>query len=222
MKMIDHSPVVSRRRLLRVGAALVPLVALPALGSGVAHAAEAPEALIEKLGKELIANIRSDKAIQGGDIAKLSELVDRLVMPHVNFQRMTSLAAGRWWRQASPEQRDALMTEFRTLLLRTYAGALAAVDDQTIRMRPTRGVTDTADVIVRSEIVQPRGEPIQLDYRMQKTENGWKIYDVNVLGVWLVETYRTQFNQEAAKSGVDGLIKSLAEKNRSSQAGKRS
>jgi phospholipid transport system substrate-binding protein len=218
----DHRPVGPRRRLLRFGVAALPLATLLVPGQRAAHAAETPEALIERLGKELIANIRSDKAIQGGDIARLSELVDRLVMPHVNFQRMTALAAGRWWRQASPEQQAALMTEFRTLLLRTYSGALAAVDDQTIRMRPTRGVTDSADMIVRSEIVQPRGEPIQLDYRMQKTDIGWKIYDVNVLGVWLVETYRTQFNQEAAKSGVEGLIRSLAEKNRSSQAGKRS
>ncbi len=220
--MIRTDTTGARRRLLRLTLAFVPAgLALGLATSGV-RAAESPEALIEKLGKELIASIRGDKAIQSGDIAKLSALVDRLVMPHVNFQRMTSLAAGRWWRQATPEQQTALMNEFRTLLLRTYSGALAAVDDQTIRMKPTRGAADASDLIVRSEIVQPRGEPIQLDYRMQKTDSGWKIYDVNVLGVWLVETYRTQFNQEAAKSGVDGLIRSLAEKNRSSGSASRS
>src|SRR5690606_4079410 len=137
-------------------------------------------------------------------------------------QRMAALAAGRWWRQASPEQQKQLMDEFRVMLLRSYSGALAAVDDQSIRMRPLRAADDATDVIVGSALVQPRGEPIQLDYRMQKLENAWKIYDVNVLGVWLIETYRTQFNQEAARTGVEGLIRSLADKNREFVAGKKS
>ena len=196
---------------------LFALAAQPAVAS-----AEAPQALIERIGTEMLDRIKADPAVKSGDFDKLSSLVDELVMPHVNFQRMTSLAAGRWWRQATPEQQKQLMEEFRIMLLRTYSGALAAVDDQTIRMRPLRAADDATDVIVRSEIVQPRGEPIQLDYRMQKLENAWKIYDVNVLGVWLIETYRTQFNQEAARGGVDGLIRSLADKNREFVAGKKS
>jgi len=199
-----------------VATALAGFGAAPALASGT------PDALIQKLGTEMIERIKADKAIQGGDFDKLSALVDELVMPHVNFQRMTALAAGRWWRQATPEQQQQLMTEFRTMLLRTYSGALAAVEDQSIRMKPMRAAADASDVIVRSEIVQPRGEPIQLDYRMHKVDAAWKIYDVNVLGVWLVETYRTQFGQEASRSGVDGLIKSLADKNREFAPGKKS
>jgi len=193
------------------------LMLLPA-----AHAAEAPDALVERLSTEMIAVIQKDPDRQAGNLARMSQVVDEILMPHVNFQRMTALAAGRWWRQASPEQQKQLMDEFRVMLLRSYSGALAAVDDQSIRMRPLRAADDATDVIVGSALVQPRGEPIQLDYRMQKLENAWKIYDVNVLGVWLIETYRTQFNQEAARTGVEGLIRSLADKNREFVAGKKS
>lgn len=195
---------------------LLAILAATAFGAGAspALASGTPDALIQKVGTEMIERIKADKAIQGGDFQKLSALVDELVMPHVNFQRMTALAAGRWWRQATPEQQKQLMDEFRIMLLRTYSGALASVEDQSIRMKPMRAAADATDVIVRSEIVQPRGEPIQLDYRLHKVDSDWKIYDVNVLGVWLVETYRTQFGQEASRAGVDGLIKSLADKNR--------
>ena len=196
------------RRIFALLAALV--VAAFGFAAGPAASEERPEVLIER--------IKADPAIRGGDVRKLSALADELVMPHVNFQRMTSLAAGRWWRQATPEQQARLMDEFRAMLLRTYAGALASVDDQTIRMKPMRAGADAGDVIVRSEIVQPRGEPIQLDYRMQRIDGVWKIYDVSVLGAWLVETYRTQFGQEATRSGVEGLIKSLADKNRQSDS----
>lgn len=181
--------------------------------------AESPQALIERIGNEALERIKADPAVRAGDTEKLSALVDELVMPHVNFERMTALAAGRWWRQATPEQRKQLMEEFRAMLLRTYAGALNAVDDQTIRMKPLRAAADATDVIVRSEIVQRGSEPIQLDYRMQKIGDSWKIYDVNVLGMWLIETYRTQFAQEASRSGVDGLIRSLAEMNRQGGTG---
>lgn len=195
---------------------LLAILAATAFGAGAspAVASGTPDALIQKVGTEMIERIKADKAIQGGDFQKLSALVDELVMPHVNFQRMTALAAGRWWRQATPEQQKQLMDEFRIMLLRTYSGALASVEDQSIRMKPMRAAADATDVIVRSEIVQPRGEPIQLDYRMMKAADGWKIYDVNVLGVWLVETYRTQFAQEVSAGGIEGLIKSLSEKNR--------
>jgi phospholipid transport system substrate-binding protein len=203
---------------------LLAILAATAFGLGASPAAASgtPDALIEKVGTELIDRIKADKAIQGGDFEKLSALVDELVMPHVNFQRMTSLAAGRWWRQATPEQQKQLMDEFRIMLLRTYSGALASVEDQRIRMKPMRAAADATDVIVRSEIVQPRGEPIQLDYRLHRIDSAWKIYDVNVLGVWLVETYRTQFGQEASRGGVEGLIKSLVDKNRQFDSSKKS
>ncbi len=175
---------------------------------------EAPQEIIERLATEILDRIKNDPQLRSGNEQKLSALVDEVLMPHVNFQRMTALSVGRWWRDASPEQKKQLMDEFRELLLRTYSGAVSSVNNQSVRMRPMRADPDATDVIVRSEILQPGAEPVQVDYRMQKTADGWKIYDVNVLGIWLVETYRTQFNQEASRTGVDGLIKSLADKNR--------
>ena len=185
-------------------------------------AAEAPDALIRRLSVDILERIKSDKDLQAGDFKKLSDLVDATVMPHVDFQRMTALAVGRNWRSATPEQQKQLMTEFRVLLLRTYSGALSSVKDQSVRMKPLRADPADSEVVVRSEVVQPRGEPIQLDYRLQKSGDAWKIYDVNVLGVWLVETYRNQFAQEVSAKGIDCLIKSLVDKNRSFETPKKS
>ena len=201
---------------LMASVALLVSVAAPAI------AQESPDALIRRLSTEVLDRIRSDKDLQAGDFKKLSDLVDATVMPHVNFQRMTALSVWRNWRSASPEQQKQLMNEFRVLLLRTYSGALSSVKDQSIRMKPLRADAADTEVIVRSEVAQPRGEPIQLDYRMEKASDGWKIYDVNVLGVWLVETYRGQFAQEVGARGIDGLIKSLVDKNRSFEAPKKS
>ncbi len=189
------------------------LLVVPAVNTAAA-AAEPPDKLIERLSNEILDRIRADAALQAGDRKKLDDLVDNTVMPHVDFRRMTALSVGRNWRAATPEQQKQLMDEFRALLIRTYAGALSSVADQKVRMRPLRANPQDTDVIVRSEVVQPRGEPIQLDYRMAKAADGWKIYDVNVLGVWLVETYRTQFAQEVSAGGIEGLIRSLSEKNK--------
>ncbi len=193
------------------------LLAMP-----VARAAEAPDRLIERVSNEVLDRIRSDAALKAGDARKLDALIDSTVMPHVEFRRMTALAVGRNWRNASPDQQAQLMTEFRALLVRTYSGALASVGDQKVRMKPLRATPQDVDVIVRSEVLQPRGEPVQLDYRMMKAAEGWKIYDVNVLGVWLVETYRTQFAQEVSAGGIEGLLRSLSEKNRQSPAAAKS
>ncbi len=189
-----------------------------------AHAqAVAPDEFIKKVSVEVLDQIRGDKEIQSGNQRRISEFVDKTVMPQINFERMTSLAVGRAWREATPEQRGKLMAEFRTLLLRTYSGALGSVRDEQVRMKPFRGNANESDVIVRSEVVGSRGEPIQLDYRVEKNGSGWKIYDLNVLGVWLVETYRSQFGPEINAKGLDGLIQSLAEKNRAfDQAAKKS
>lgn len=195
----------------RLLALMLPLVLLMPLARA---SAEAPDALIRRLSVDIIERIKVDKDLQAGDFRKLSDFVDATVMPHVDFQRMTALAVGRNWRSATPEQQKQLMTEFRALLLRTYAGALSSVKDQSVRVKPLRADPSDTEVIVRSEVMQPRGEPIQLDYRLQKSGDAWKIYDVNVLGVWLVETYRNQFAQEVSARGIDGLIRSLVEKNR--------
>jgi phospholipid transport system substrate-binding protein len=182
---------------------------------------EAPDALVKRISADVLATIKSDAAIQAGDVNRIVALVDSKIMPNVNFTRMTSSVVGRYWRQATPEQQKQLQEEFKTLLVRTYSGALGEVKDQTLSFRPMRSKPEDTEVVVRSE-VRGKGEPIQLDYRMEKTANGWKIYDLNVLGVWLVETYRTQFAQEIGSKGIDGLIASLAQRNKSSATAKTS
>jgi phospholipid transport system substrate-binding protein len=195
-------------------ATAVSLSAVLVMNSAGAQAVQAPDELVKKLSIDVLEKIRTDKDIQDGNFKKLSDFVDSTVMPNVNFERMTALSVGRTWRQATPEQQKKLMVEFRALLLRTYASALGEVKDETIRMKPLRADPADSEVIVRSEIVRKRGEPIQLDYRLEKAATGWKIYDVNVVGVWLVESYRNQFSQEINAKGLDSLIASLTEKNK--------
>ncbi|WP_439518270.1 MlaC/ttg2D family ABC transporter substrate-binding protein [Hydrogenophaga sp.] len=187
-------------------------VSLPALAND-----EAPDALVKRVSAEVLAAIKADPAIQAGDVNRIMGLVDTKIMPNVNFTRMTASAVGRYWRQATPEQQKQLQDEFKTLLVRTYSGALGEVKDQTVTYRPMRSKPEDTEVVVRSE-VRGKGDPIQLDYRMEKTPSGWKIYDLNVLGVWLVETYRTQFAQEIGAKGIDGLIASLVQRNKSNTA----
>ena len=184
-----------------------------ALALGAAHAQAAPDALIKQVSTEVIDTVKADKAIQAGDVGKIISLVDTKVMPHVNFQRMTASAVGRHWRSATPEQQKRLQDEFKILIVRTYAGALTQVKDQTVQLRPMRAGADDNEVVVRTE-VKGKGEPIQLDYRLEKGGSGWKIYDVNVLGVWLVDQYKSSFAQEIGTGGVDGLIAKLAERNK--------
>lgn len=186
----------------------------------LAHAVEeSPDALIQRLSEEVMASIKSDKALQSGETARIMAVVDSKIMPNVDFKRMTASAVGPTWRQATPEQQKRLQDEFKTLLVRTYSGALEQVNDQVISVKPQRAAATDTEVVVRTE-VRGRGDPIQLDYRMEKTASGWKIYNLNVLGVWLVETYRSQFAQEISAKGVDGLIATLAERNRSNAAKK--
>ena len=177
-------------------------------------AEEGPDALIKRVSSEVLDAIKADKSVQAGEMSKVIALVDSKVMPNVNFVRMTASAVGRNWRQATPEQKKRLQEEFKTLLIRTYSGALSQVKDQTLSVKPLRAAPADNEVVVRTEVLG-RGEPVQLDYRMEKTATGWKIYDLNVLGVWLVETYRTQFAQEISAKGVDGLIASLVQRNKS-------
>ena len=185
-----------------------------------AQAQAAPEAQIQRMSTEVLDAVKADKAIQSGDVGRIGALVDAKVMPNVNFQRMTASAVGRYWRQATPEQQKRLQDEFKQLLLRTYSGALTQVREQTtMQLRPTRSAADAAEVVVRTE-VRGSGDPIQLDYRMEKSTGGWKIYDVNVLGVWLVENYRNSFAQEIGANGIDGLIGKLAEKNKAAAGNK--
>jgi phospholipid transport system substrate-binding protein len=203
----------TKRLMLRL------VVSIAALGPMASFAADssAPDQLIRQLSIETLDAVKSDKAIQGGDTSKVMALVNEKVMPHVDFQRITATAVGRFWRQATPEQKQRLQDEFKTLLVRTYAGALTQVKDQTIAMKPMRAAPEDTEVIVRTEI-RGKGDPIQLDYRLEKAADGWKIYDVNVLGVWLVEQYRNSFSQEIGANGIDGLIAKLSEKNKGAPA----
>ena len=210
----------NRRELGRAALAAGTVYAL-GLPLAALAADETPDALIKRLSVDVLNTVRADKAIQAGDIDKVIALVDKTVMPNVNFRRMTAAAVGPGWRQATPEQQKRLQDEFKVLLVRTYAGALAQVSDQTVRIKPMRAAADDKDVLVRTEIVG-KGDPIQLDYRLEKTPGegaGWKIYNLNVLGVWLVETYRSQFAQEINAKGIDGLIDTLVARNKSN-AGK--
>ena len=178
----------------------------------------APDALIKDVSSGVLDAVKSDKTIQAGDIRKVTALVDQKVMPYVDFQRMTSSAVGRYWRQATPDQQKRLQDEFKKLLVRTYSGALSQVSsEQTVELKPMRSTPSDSEVIVRTEI-RGKGDPIQLDYRLEKSASGWKIYDVNVLGVWLVENYRNSFAQEIGANGFDGLISKLAERNKASAA----
>jgi phospholipid transport system substrate-binding protein len=191
------------------------MAALLGLAAASAHAqaVKPPDDLIKEVSIDVLDAVKSDQAVQAGDVQRVIALVDAKVMPYVNFQRMTSLAVGRYWRMASPEQKQRLQDEFKILLVRTYSGALAQVKDQTVQLRPMRSTPDATDVVVRTE-VRGRGDPIQLDYRLEKSDTGWKIYDVNVLGVWLVENYRNSFAQEIGANGIDGLIAKLAGRNK--------
>ncbi len=177
---------------------------------------EAPDALVKRLTNDVLEIIKADRSIKTGDLAKIRALVDAKVMPNVNFERMTAAAVGPGWRQATPEQRKQLETEFKNLLVGTYAGALDQISDQTVAVRPYRGAADDKEVLIRTEI-KGNGDPVQLDYRLEKTPGevgGWKIININVMGVWLVETYRTQFAQEINSHGIDGLIAALAARNK--------
>jgi phospholipid transport system substrate-binding protein len=212
--------ILNRRYFTHFCAAALSLAAL--LAVPVARAAdEAPDEMIRRLSNEVLNNIKADKDVQSGDVRKIVAFVDAKIMPSVNFSRMTASAVGRNWRQATPEQQKRLQDEFKNMLVRTYAGALSQVKDQTISVKPLRAAPGDTEVIVRTEVIG-RGDPIQLDYRMEKSEAGWKIYDLNVLGVWMVETYRTQFAQEISARGIDGLIATLAQRNKNGAAEKKS
>ena len=173
-----------------------------------------PDALARSVTDEVLAVLRADKDIQAGNRKKVVDLVETKVLPHFNFVRMTQLAVGRHWREASPEQRKLLVNEFRTLLVQTYAATLTAYRDQSIEYRPLRIQPEDTDVVVRSLINQPGGKPVTVDYRMQKGDNGWKVYDVVVGDLSLVQSYRGSFNTEVQKGGIDGLVKALTEKNK--------
>jgi phospholipid transport system substrate-binding protein len=180
-----------------------------------AVAEEAPDALVKRVSMEVVDAAKADKDIQSGNKKRISALVQAKILPYVDFQRMTSLAAGQHWRSATPGQQKQLIEQFRNLLVFTYSGAIASIKDQKLQFDPMRsdpGATDGVEV--HSKVLQTRGETIELDYRLEKQATGWKIYDMNIMGAWLVETYKGNFATEISKGGIDGLIKALADRNK--------
>lgn len=198
------------RSLLFAVLAIVGSSGLPLYAQGMV----APDVLAKSVTDEVITILRSDKDINAGNPAKVMDLIETKVLPHFNFTRMTRLAVGKNWRKANPQQRGVLVEEFRVLLVRTYATAFTSYRDQTITYRPLRMRPEDDDVVVKSQVVQSGRPPVAVNYNMEKTSNGWKVYDVTIEGVSLVQNYRSTFNGEVQRAGIDGLIKALDSKNR--------
>lgn len=191
-----------------------------ATGSVALAQEAAPDALVKTVTDDVLKAVRQDKDIQNGNTQKTIALVQTKVLPYFNFNRMTSLAVGRDWNKATPKQKEQLAQQFQELLVRTYSNALSSYRDQTVRYKPFKMNPGDTDVLVRTEVVQPGGRPIQLDYSLEKTDKGWKVYDVVVAGVSLVTNYRDSFAQEVRSGGIDGLIQALASKNKALDSGK--
>ena len=198
---------------------LATLTAVLALGAAQAQELMPPDVLVKNVTLEVVDLIAKDKEIRGGNRAKLIGLINDKVLPHFNFTSMAALAMGQSWNKATPEQKKRVTEEFKTLLVRTYASALAAYSDQKFDFRPLRARPGDTDVTVNVRVLQPGTQPVPIDYSMEKTASGWKVYDVMVGGVSLVANYRTEFNNVVRESGIDGLVKNLAAKNRSLDAG---
>jgi phospholipid transport system substrate-binding protein len=193
--------------LRRLGVMLLVLVAVPAL------AQEAPDALVKRVAQEALSIIKTDPKVQAGDQAHIRDLIEAKIAPHFDMDRMTALAAGRAYRQATPEQKKRLADEFKSLLIRTYSNALNQYRDQTLQYEPLRADPNATEVTVRTQVIRPGQTPVSIDYSMEKTPSGWKAYDVIVGGVSLVTNYRDEFTQQVREGGIDGLIKALAAKN---------
>ena len=178
-----------------------------------------PDTLVKTVTQQVMDQIKGDKSIQSGDINKITQLVNEKILPYTDFRRTTQLAMGRNWRTATPEQQQQVIEQFKALLIRTYSGALAQVRDQQIQYKPFRANPDDTDVVVRSTVLN-NGQPIELDYRPYKTPQGWRVYDINVLGAWLIQAYQQQFQEKIQQGGVDGLIQFLTQRNQQLASGK--
>jgi phospholipid transport system substrate-binding protein len=172
-----------------------------------------PDALIKSVVSDVMASVKSDPEIQKGNIPRIVDLVEKKIVPYTDMRRTTEMAMGPNWKKASPEQQAQLVSEFKNLLIRTYSGALSQLRDQTIQFKPLRAAPDDKEVVVKTVVIG-RGDPVPLDYRLEKTSTGWKVYDMNIMGVWLVEAYRNQFANQISQNGVDGLVKFLQDRNK--------
>jgi len=197
---------------------LKTLLAATALAFGLFSAAlaqEAPDVLVKRVTAEVMETVKSDKEIKAGNRQRIQSVVETKILPHLDLERGTALTMGRHWRAASQQQRQKLIEEFRALLMYTYSGAMSQIGDQKLEFMPLRDDPEDGEVVVRFQVKQTRtGDPVQVAYRLHKTQDGWKVYDVNVLGAWMSETYKASFSEEIARSGIDGLIRTLEEKNK--------
>jgi phospholipid transport system substrate-binding protein len=197
--------------------AVLAVLSLASLGPSFASAqAEAPDALVKRVSSDVLDAVKADPSIQAGDVSKIVALVDAKILPVFDFERMTASAAGPRWRDATPEQKKGLQEQFKILLIRVYSGALAQARDRAIELKPLRDALTEPTVVVRTQVTG-RGDPVELDFRLARADTTWKIYDMNVGGVWLVDNYRSTFSQEIAAGGFDGLIAKLSEKNKAAR-----
>jgi len=185
------------------------------LGPALAQAPDqsTPDALIKTVVSDVMTSVKADPEIQKGNIPRVVDLVDKKIVPYTDMKRTTEMAMGPNWKKATPEQQGQLVAEFTTLLIRTYSGALSQLRDQTVQFKPLRAAPDDKDVVVKT-VVLGRGDPVALDYRLEKTPYGWKVYDMNIMGVWLIEAYRNQFSNQISQNGIEGLVKFLQERNK--------
>jgi phospholipid transport system substrate-binding protein len=172
-----------------------------------------PDGLIKAVVSDVMASVKSDPEIQKGNIPRVVDLVEKKIVPYTDMRRTTEMAMGPNWKKATPEQQAQLVSEFKNLLIRTYSGALSQLRDQTIQFKPLRAAPDDKEVVVKTVVIG-RGDPVPLDYRLEKTANGWRVYDMNIMGVWLVEAYRNQFANQISQNGVEGLVKFLQDRNK--------
>jgi len=185
------------------------------VGTALAQAPDqsTPDGLIKTVVSDVMTSVKSDPEIQKGNIPRIVDLVEKKIVPYTDMRRTTEMAMGPNWKKASPEQQTQLVSEFKSLLIRTYSGALSQLRDQTVQFKALRAAPDDKEVVVKT-VVLGRGDPVPLDYRLEQTANGWKVYDMNIMGVWLVEAYRNQFANQISQNGIEGLIKFLQERNK--------
>jgi len=220
MTGINRGHMKSQKTIQKYCAALLSSMVLFA-GSISAQAVDqsTPDGLIKTVVSDVMASVKSDPEIQKGNIPRIVDLVEKKIVPYTDMRRTTEMAMGPNWKKATPEQQAQLVSEFKNLLIRTYSGALSQLRDQTIQFKPLRAAPDDKEVVVKTVVIG-RGDPVPLDYRLEKTASGWKVYDMNIMGVWLVEAYRNQFANQISQNGVEGLVKFLQDRNRQLAAAK--
>lgn len=188
------------------------IFSLLAVSTASAADASSPDVLIKTITQDVLNTAKSDQALHAGDLSHITALVNEKILPYTDFERTTQIVVGRYWRQATPQQRSQLIDQFKQLLIRTYSGAISQIQNQTIEYLPYRAAPDATDTVVRTR-VNNQGQTIELDYRLEKTARGWRVYDLNVLGAWLIQTYQQQFAEQIQRDGIDGLIKFLTARN---------